>query len=307
MKNLRIVQIAAWSVVAVLLTGVLVLGIARGGYGGLYRFGFDWNFTSAEKQVLTQSAASSGVDTVDVGVASADVVFRTGGSDIQVACYGPDGKDDNEYSVSRSGSELLVKQKMRLFSFHWFDWGSRRVEITLPENWHGSLAVSSASGGVQLPGGMQLSNINIALASGDVACASDAPITAEDVKISSVSGDLNLGSLSCKTFSLSSTSGDVRAASLAGQGRIHTVSGDVGVDSLARMDGAVSAGSVSGDIRIGLGQGVGAQVTAGSVSGDISATGSLSFSGSHSASGQIGTGPYQPLSLSTTSGDIRIG
>lgn len=305
MRNLRIVQIAAWSVVAALLTGILVLGIARG--GGLYRYGFDFDFTPAGKQVLTQSAAAAGVDTVDVGVASADVVFRTGGNEIQVACYGPDGKDDDEYSVTQSGSELRVRQKVQVFSFHWFEWGARRVEITLPESWHGSLAVSSASGDVRLPGGTQLSDVNVTLASGDVSAVPDAPVAAEDVKISSVSGDLNLGGLSCKTFSLESTSGDVRVASLSGQGQLHSVSGDIGVDSLTRMDGAVSVGSVSGDIRIGLGQGVGAQVTAKSLSGDVSVSGGLSLSGAHSASGELGSAPFEPLSLSTTSGDIRIG
>lgn len=303
MKTLRIVRIAAWSAVAVLLTGLLVFFLAHGGNG--FDFAFDFSHPTGA-QVLEKTAETADIQTVEVDVKSADVIYKTGGEDIRVVCYGDGKRDAEAFSAVQSGGTLRVSQAWRLFDWNWFSWGSRRVEVTLPAGWHGSLALASASGDVSLAGEMAPSEVNLSLTSGDV--RADSALTAQSFRIASVSGDIRLGSVDCQSFDIHSTSGDIRLESLAGAGNVKTTSGDIGLGSLARMDGSVKLSTVSGDVRLALARGVGADVDARCLSGDVSSTYPLSYSGSrrNDASGKIGTAPYTPLTLSTTSGDIRI-
>ena len=303
MKTLRIVQIVAWSAVAVMLIGLLVFFLTHGGNG--FDFAFDLSHP-AGAQVLEKAAETADIQTVEVDVKNADVIYKTGGEDIRVVCYGDSKRDAEAFSAVQSGGTLRVSQAWRMFDWNWLSWGSRRVEVTLPAGWHGNLALTSASGDVSLTGEMALSEANLSLTSGDVRL--DSALTAQSFRIASVSGDIRLGSVDCKSFDIHSTSGDIRLESLAGAGEVRTTSGTISLGSLVRMDGSVKLSTVSGDVQLALAQSVGADVDAHCLSGDISSTYPLSYSGSrrNDASGKIGTAPYSSLMLSTTSGDIRI-
>lgn len=296
-QTVRIVQIVVWSAAAVVLTGLLVFFLAHGGDG---RFPAS-TYGAGEKAV--DKTVSDDVSGVAVEVASADVVYATGGSGIHVVCYG----DGDGYTVEESGGTLHVAQKWKPFSWHWFPWGGQRVEITLPASYRGSLSNVSASGDVVLPAELSPSSFTCTTASGDIGGSGAASLTAGDIRVSTASGDIRLGGVDGKSFSIRSVSGDVTVGTLAGQGSVDSTSGDLRIGTLARMDGAVSAATVSGDIQLALGQGVAASIAAHSLSGNISSSRALSFTGRHDASGQSGAGSGQPLRLSSTSGDIRIG
>ena len=164
-----------------------------------------------------------------------------------------------------------------------------------------------------------------------------------DTTVSSTSGDMDLGTLEGQ-MSLSSTSGDISLQ--GGTGHLHasTVSGDVRSDyldgdfqlnttsgTLSLLDGkgCGKAGSVSGDIRICLQElngDLAISTTSGyvdcklpgdtslslefkSVSGDCSTffDEALSFNKKgNQAKGQYGSDPAWNMSVSTTSGDLRI-
>lgn len=305
MKTIRIIQIAVWSAVAALLTGLLIFFLARGGYGGYsgWRGWFPAAAYGAGAKTVDKTVTDD-VSAVDVKVADADVIYRTGGDGIRVVCYG--GDNGGGYTVEEGGGTLHVEQNWQPFSWHWFSWGGRRVEITLPAGYRGSVSSVSASGDVALPASLTLSAFTAATASGGVGGEGSPEITARNVGISTASGDIRLGGVDGKTFAIRSVSGDVTLGSLAGQGSLDSTSGDLHVGALTRMDGGVNAATVSGDIRFGIRDGVAANISAHSLSGGISSSRALSFSGSHSAAGQTGAGG-EPLQLSSTSGDIRVG
>lgn len=311
MKTLRIIQIALWSAIALVLTGILCWMLAGHSFG--WRIS-NWNLSPslATVKVLDRTVDAQSVGAVDTDLKSADVVYSTGASDsIRVACYADSTGDKNEFSVTQSDGTLHIAQAGSAWGFHLFGSVARRVEVQLPASWRGSLTHKSLSGDVRVPAGLTLSSLNLSLASGDItSLGGSGTLTADTVHVSTLSGDIRLSGVNSKSYDIHSTSGDVTAGSLAGTGTLGTTSGDVSA-TLSRMDGSVAVSSVSGDVRLTLAAGVGAKVDARSVSGNISSAAGLTFTGSdlfdrHNASGQVGSAPYQPLTISTTSGDIRL-
>ncbi len=80
-------------------------------------------------------------------------------------------------------------------------------------------------------------------------------------RVHTVSGDVRIDSVS--RLDVNSVSGDVRAASVAGDASLVTVSGDVDV---REVGGRLTANTSSGDIRVSK---VGDDVTVGTTSGDV--------------------------------------
>lgn len=310
MKTLKIVSLALWSLIAVLLVGLFCwLTATRGSLGWSLS---NFSLSGSMQEVLSRSMPASDISSLDVSLNSADIVYSADtGDTIRVTCYSNSSKDKSLFSVSQTGKTLSILENGYGWGFHLFDSFSRRVEVVLPASWHGNLSLKSLSGDIRLPDSMDLASLSVSTASGDIACeGGSGSLKGSSVRLKSVSGDVRVTDISSPAFNLSSISGDITANDLTGAGELSSTSGNISA-TLVSMDGAVSATSVSGDIRLGLASGVGARLDAHSVSGSITASQPLTTTGSgfgrNSAVGTMGTAPYQPLNLSTTSGDIHVG
>jgi len=159
---------------------------------------------------------------------------------------------------------------------------------------HGaSLKVKTASADTDVSG--QMLGIDVNSVSGDLRIRGE---VADDVKVKSVSGDVELERTD-GALSVNSVSGDVRAGRVGGDVELRSVSGDMRIDALTA--GEVRFTSVSGDVEFGIVPGSFLDVDAGSTSGDLSSEVPLA-----SAPGEGGDGPTVTMRGKTISGDVRV-
>jgi putative adhesin len=197
--------------------------------------------------------------------------------------------DGNRVSVSMRG-----KSKIGLsFSLGSLMFGNDGVTVRASVPHGAAVQVKTASADTALAGRMRAVDVNSV--SGDLRVRGE---VAEDVKVKSVSGDVELEHAD-GALSVNSVSGDVRAGHIGGDVELRSVSGDLRVESLTAGD--VRFTSVSGDVEFGIAQGSLLDVDAGSTSGDLSSEVPLA-----SAPSEGGDGPTVTVRGKTISGDVRV-
>ncbi|RZA27249.1 MAG: hypothetical protein EOP10_00825 [Proteobacteria bacterium] len=150
---------------------------------------------------------------------STEVKIRKGPA-LAVRAY--DYNTDKKWKISESGNELRLDFQRK---------GPDRLEIDLPPDFKGALALSTVSGNLDIGEGLELLDLRIQSTSGDVSYQSH---PAGDLSVNTVSGDISsskVGTVSPKTVDIKSVSGDSQIELSAGFQRFkaNTVSGDVKV------------------------------------------------------------------------------
>ena len=300
-------MIAFWSVITVILTSLLVSFILSGHFSNPFRWNFNYSGPTGATKTTEKSFACDGIDKINLSVASADVSFsKSPDNNIRVTVEGTtDSQGNNLFDVAQSGSTIEITQKSRDWGFFLFYFGSvhNRVSIQLPESYKKDLSASLTSGDITFNGDYTFGNADIRKTSGDVNGGS---ITADTFTFKSTSGDSNLSKV-CANYTISSISGDIKISDLEGHGSVNTTSGEFSCN-ISKLDGSFNYSAISGDAQIGIAKGIGANLSANTVSGDVSANFDLEYNGrgSHNATAKIGNSPYNSMSFSTTSGDIRL-
>ncbi len=269
--------------------------------------GFDLNNLSTTKYQSRTIDITDAFSDISVAVASADVRILPSddGSCRVVSVEKPDAPN----TASVQNGTLTIADAAR--SGHWYEhigisfgtqsWPS--VTVYLPEDAHGDLTCTTASGDVSVDSGLTFAAVSITTASGEIRfdAASDG-----EARIRTASGDVASDGASANTLFVQTTSGDVRIASPdAAQIELHSTSGDVSLED-ASMPGPLTAEATSGDISLTRVKSSGVSVQ--TVSGDVSArelysSGRLSVK---TTSGEIGLTHCDggTLALESTSGDI---
>ncbi len=129
-------------------------------------------------------------------------------------------------------------------------------DINISSSLKQSLSVSTTSGDIKLKGSKDLSDVDIETTSGDIELA-DFSAT-DDIRLSSVSGDIVLGRCLLCSADIETVSGDV-SGNMIGSGYVYvtdTTSGDIivpgGQDNAGNAH-VIRITTVSGDIKIGEG------------------------------------------------------
>lgn len=216
-----------------------------------------------------------------------DVTFyETSGDTIVVREYLNFTPSEKELSsVRKSGSALLVESAQTSFFTSAFFHPDGYAEIYLPT----ALCDSLSSLHVQTVSGEICSEIPFALSNG--------------LSASSISGHIRLASVSAESIRLSSVSGDISAKLLSGDSTVSTTSGDIRIDG---AENKIDISTVSGDARI---QSLNAPFCLNTTSGSISVESGTGSGKASSVSGHIKLFLNEmsgSLSLHTTSGDIDL-
>ncbi|HEX2938108.1 MAG TPA: DUF4097 family beta strand repeat-containing protein [Ruminiclostridium sp.] len=298
-KKTGIVFITIWTIIAVVLIGILVSGFF------LRNKIFNaFSFEGTQTIYVDKSYTSSSIGEIDIKVASADVNFTQSTSDsikVHISGYG-DSKD--LYTVKQDGDKLYIVQKNKYFVFPFsFGFRGQHIDIEVPESYNKDIMGDLASGDISFKGNYSLGNINLHKVSGDMEADS---IKADKITIVSTSGDLNIANIEGE-YKINSTSGDMEIKSLSGFGSINSVSGDI-TCNLAALNGDLDINSTSGDLDLGIDKSIGAKIDAKTVSGDINANFAMSYSGNnkHSAEASIGDAGNNTIKVSHISGDINF-
>ena len=189
-----------------------------------------------------QNIPSDGVLRLAVDVPGDVTVYVGSGPDGPVRIEGDQRKLD---VFTAPDGTLTVRKKPTassvFFSLRGMSWGE--VSLTVPARRWESVAISTASGDVDMGGGLEIGELSVRTASGDVECRVN---SCEKAQFKTASGDIeargNFVSLRAET-----ASGDVELDGPLGEVTISTASGDIELDgSVAR----VKAGTMSGDVHV---------------------------------------------------------
>lgn len=335
MKKKAVFTIVTCSIVALLLTAVLVVGLSTDGFGvksamrehdgaGTHLTSSDgdtYEYTwDPQEDEITGLSIHWSAGMVDVKVGSGNLIKITEQANRSGL------SEDKRLQLSVSGDVLNIdwgKKQMRFFDFSFFDHHRKDLTVELPRS------VAAA-----------LSELSCSNVSGDVLIDG---CTAEEMFVSSTSGDLKLHSLNGTELAASTTSGeisltnvklsgDLSASTVSGQlelvnvaaetARVDTVSGQARYEGSAEEfhGGSVSAGisarlsncpetlemnAVSGKLTLAIPENKGFYADYSSVSGSFDSEFPVTGGTAKSGKALYGDGKCK-FSFSTTSGNIYI-
>jgi len=278
-----------------------------------------------------------GIENFDLSVLSLDCTILESENDQVRVILKSNQKEGRcaEIEVKTGSKTLSVvqKNKINLFSFGFF---RETLEIYLPEITFQKLKlhltsgdlrtipltcnqadVSASSGFIDLQG-IKSKKYSVHASSGDIKISSlsgsgEIKLTSGSLEIGRLtgsehsmkmtSGDMKIGAVTGEV-TVKSTSGFVELGSLSGGGKIELTSGDLKV-GLKSIDGDLNVSCLSGFIDINLGSDISCFVNTDVFSGDVKSNIPMLHDG-RKRSGTVGDDPVHTLSVSATSGDIRI-
>lgn len=330
MKKKAVFTLVACSIAALLLTGVLAVGLSQNGFGigalleeaergyssedGGTRYEYTWDPAETETTGLDVEWING---TVDVTVGSGDVIRI-------IEKSGKELKSNEKLELSRSGGVLKIKWNHELISFSIFQNRRKDLTVEVPKalaesmealkcsNTSGKITVSgftaeelefsSTSGDLELSG-LSGTEADISTTSGKISL--DGMKLSEDLDVSSTSGALVLSNVQAKETDLSTTSGSVSYAGSADELKASTVSASVRAE-LYNCPKKAEMSSVSGGLTLAIPENKGFEAEYNSVSGsfesDFAVTGASGAKSGHA----LYSGGESSFSFSTTSGDMRI-
>jgi lia operon protein LiaG len=336
MKIYKIVLLAASILALIFLVVLLVLFIS-----GKVNFS---TFFPIEKQIVLLERTENLADITDIqmDLSSMDVVIvPTDSDEIKITYRGPESrKDDVDLTVSVEDGTLSFTQDQQFFSFFFWEFTPRVLEISLPIDYSAGINLENSSGDTSFTGSYQLTDFTSKVTSGDIRIenmdcdvfnvrgssgdihlgqvtsdevgiyVASGDVTADaitgDGSIGSTSGDLSITSLS-GIVEVEVTSGDIRISSLSGSGTVYCTAGDVTV-SVAEASGDLSVQTISGDLRLNLLHNVSYFISAKCTSGEINSDFGMMYNDNDddAASVEYGDAPVYSLKVRTTSGDIQL-
>ncbi len=328
-KKQAVFTLVACSIAALVLTGVLIVGLRSDGFGwkrlreesvsgtrqedGQYRYEYVWD--PAETQVNGLNVEwVNGLVEIKPGNESVIKITESSGKEL---------KENQKLQLSSSGGVLKIKWEKSLFTFSLFHNENKNLTVEVPRELAESLDEFSCS-----------------TASGSISAAG---FTAKEINVSSASGDLNLSGLKGEEGNFSSTSGSVALEDLELSGELNasttsgnlnfsgtkaekvvldTVSGDTfySGSALRWEANSVSAAvrgelencpeeadldAVSGSLTLVIPENPGFDAEYSSISGSFSSD--FPVTGDTGKSGRaLYSSGKSKFSFSTTSGDMRI-
>lgn len=310
MKASAIVRIVIWSLVALILIGILLGGViaprvlSHFNLDRLASFGCSWvtglNYASADRYTVGPgSLDAAAITAIEVNWVDGEVIFAQGA--------------ENAVSFSETSSQQLNEEwQLR----YYLDGSTLRIQyceggisirptlnkvltLTLPASLSlDDMNVNGVSSDIKIPD-IMANRLDISTTSGNVELNRAVVPT---IRINSVSGDIKAADVEADTLDVSTTSGDIRFDGSALKSiSCNTVSGSIRLspgETFTRLD----ANSTSGDITLDIPESVGFRAHHSSVSGDFSCNAPVQTQNKTA----IYNGGGAEIEFSTVSGDMRV-
>lgn len=317
MKKFIIAMIGLALVVALMLTGVLVMFMT----GNMPAFGFNVNMELANRQVYK----ASDFDALSVAYSSERITLLAGNDgEIVLEEYMSRWEDDMLANVGTGGRTLDIRAGRRQFISILSMWRCE-VKVYVPREYLAAVSLDNSSGTIHLEDDFHFKSLAIENTSGsvrmqDVAADGDIRVSASsgsisadalaaggDVVLDNTSGSIKPGKVEARAITAENTSGSIRFDSaVADTIRARGSSGSIAFDEL---EGEFDLSNTSGSITVERGVGGGrASTSSGSIKVQLDEmTGDVSLS-TTSASCKL-TVPRDTgfaFQAKTTSGSIHV-
>jgi lia operon protein LiaG len=208
--------------------------------------------------------------------------------------------------AERRGSAIDIRlERKRRWNLGWH-WGTLALEVTVPKGYAGKVSAKGVSAKIELAdhafGGLSLSTV-----SGEVSLGT---VRTSDFEMHTTSGRFRAAGVMAERSELSSISGEMEVKSLSGILRAHSVSGEVSLGFVSTPAFA-DVTSTSGEVSLRLPANAGFQLDARSTSGQVTCdfpiqiSESQSGGGRHALAGTVGGGTNS-IKVRTVSGTIRV-
>lgn len=275
-------KIVLWSVIAVILTGILIWGIAgglslrnawanfMGQFSDIHLGDFVDNMPEDSRQSVQFEKDSGEIKEISLRFVDEDIkIIPTDGDVIRVEETSDRAiKEEDVMRYGVKNGELTVQSGRNGRVFGWWNNYRISVKVMIPRSFTGTADISTVSGTISGEG-MNAETAIYATTSGDISLKNG---THETLRAGSVSGRIRIEGTEAETLRADTMSGDIRATgsfleinadSTSGtllfeteKGRkidASTTSGGISIDCADASElGEISADSVSGDVEISL-------------------------------------------------------
>lgn len=231
-KGFKIFLVFLLSIIAIALTGILVLLIMRSPSTGLvFSLGESYSENLLEEKTIEE------LKDIKVNTNSVDVIVETGDEEvINVKLY---SDHPEEYSITEGRTvNVVLKNKKKWFNL--FSKGSR-VVITVPESYENKITANGGVGDVKvssLPNAYLVVDKSVGDVKVETIKKANIKLTTGDIKIS------NINELDAKL-----TTGDVKLGKVDGYIKIDTTTGDVKIEKANILENSSIKNNV-GDVKI---------------------------------------------------------
>ncbi|MPM43960.1 hypothetical protein SDC9_90638 [bioreactor metagenome] len=307
-RNLKIIRIAMWSLVALGLTAILILGITNSnGINGVFNLTniIDSNIAVQKDEKLEIKS----VNKIIVDFSSSNIIVKVTDEDNMriVQKSSKTLKDDEKFQVIQGNNQITIEKRNFGNLSNTLSFGNFKevIEIYLPKKYNSDLDIETSSGDINFDSDIILSNANFSASSGDI--VSKYNLQVKDFNIETSSGDISIETLTAPTYKIKATSGDIKINSLTGSGKVDTSSGDIKIE-YKDIEEYLEVTATSGDVKLTIQKGISFEFKGKCSSGDINSNLDLNYKDEnhHEATAKIGNGPYKKITANTSSGDISI-
>ncbi|MFA6941566.1 MAG: DUF4097 family beta strand repeat-containing protein [Clostridiaceae bacterium] len=257
-----------------------------------------------EEEMLTD-----GCDKVRLNFSNYDIEVSTTNEDKIRVVQSSSEKISREekMTVTRDGRCINIRGNDRSLYFNLFNFGSssNKIELYIPRSYHQDLEITTKSGDIGILEELELNNLTCSQVSGALEVKRNVYINNFTSK--TTSGDMKIPKLEAEFYKISTISGDINIRSLSGSGDISAISGNVNLNSL-KLNEYINIKSISGDIDVSAPDNTGFIFEANTVSGDIDSDFNMYYKNKRGNKAEItyGDGPFKKISVSTVSGDINL-
>lgn len=239
-------KIVLWTFAALLISGIIFVIVASNstllGGSGKMVFGIGQLYTVED----IKDSDLEGITRIEVSFSSPETTFfTTNNSNVKAALTGSvrtTNTDAVPYLVmTRSGDTLMIKEERRSNVVMGFFNSDIKLDISLPESFHGDLTVNGSSGRLNISR-LVLQTLEANLSSGTMNLGN---IEAQSLMVKTSSGSFRLDKFAGGSayFQTSSGSKKLGTLELTGDLTIHSSSGSVNVTSLSCKNATVEGSS----------------------------------------------------------------
>lgn len=322
--NFAFIGMICWTLIVVLLLCIFIYGLTKSSFASNIMLSKYKGSTLIKEQKFSLNNLSK----FNIKTSYESITIKTSdANDIVVYQYG-DPKYNEEFQSALKSDNLTINiphnknKSMSIFNFSFRK--SPRLEIMIPQKYKDDLSLISTSGSISVEGNYDLKEVILNSISGSINIDSlsassvtfkstSGSINGEslnvknNIDLSAISGTIRFQNINSKKYDIKTTSGSFISNKLTGAGNIKSISGSITINNFSIL-GDCYINTTSGSTNLHMAPSQNCKLTITTTSGSINSRIPINYENNkkNKATGTIGDGLNGTLEISATSGSINI-